>query len=356
VFSVDEAFLTLSVHEREQVRPPSVLWDQANTIQATVLREVGIPVSVGVAPTKTLAKVATHLAKRGIRIRDPYTGGEEHVRDATGTMLLLDPAAIDAALSETPVSEVWGVGFRLAPTLRAHGIETAADLVRQPDHWIRKCMSVRGVRTAEELRGTRRLDVAEDHELRKSLLHSRSFGVPVTAYADLAAAVAFHARKVAEVLRAEHAVAREVVVSVRTSRHRVSGRYAAADMEVFVVHTNDTLELVQAALRVLSRIYRSNVAYAKAGVMVRDILHEEALPGHTLFGRARDERAPLMQALDALRQRYGDVVRVGAERRTETWSARHDRLSPAYTTTWGHIPTVPLVDSRPGNILYKEYA
>ncbi len=339
-------------------------------VRNTVLREVGIPVSVGIAPTKTLAKVATHFAKHPVRGAHPYAGADSDVKPHThtnsayetgrrilhtspvcespihiphtgvpGVCVLTDEAARTQALDLLPVEEIWGVGFRLAPALKALGIDTAGKLVQMDDQWIRACMSIKGLATVHELRGMRCLDVGEDTTLRKSLLHSQSFGKPVSGLADIRAAVAYHARKVAETLRTEHAAARTVSVLIRTSRHRSDARYAAYDSDTLPVHTNNTLELVSQALGVLTRIYRPGLPYAKAGVQVSDIIPESAIQPATLFGETPRDSQPLMQALDELRARFGpDVVRTGAEGMQKKWAARHELLSPRHTTKWGEIP------------------
>ena len=347
-------------------------------VQETILREVGIPVSVGVAPTKTLAKVATHLVKEANKKRTlskrtscddssrmyvfSERGEVSHgvgdtsqadvlqadvlhadtlhadvLHTASNVLVLLDARTQRQALESTPVEEVWGVGFRLAPMLRATGITTAADLVAQPEHWLLKHMSVRGLRTALELRGVRCFCVGGSVPLRKSLLHSQSFAAPLTAYPRIASAVAYHARKVAEILRAEGALAREMTVCMRATRHYAGAPIATHGTLVLPMHTSDTLTLVHTAVRLCASMYRPGVPYGKAGFMVRDIIHEESQPARTLFDDMPSGRAPLMAALDAIRHRYGDVIRVGVEANPRVWEARHALLSPAYTTDWGAV-------------------
>jgi len=344
VYSVDEAFLELPP-QRKEVRPPSVVVGWAKEVRETVLREVGIPVTVGIAHTKTLAKVASYIAKEAQKAalqKDDLDMSIFPGVMSKGVGVLLDQDTIDRALCATPVGEVWGVGFRLAPQLMRTGVTTAHALCALSDVRIRARMSIRGLRTVHELRGHRCFAVGEDVSLRKSLLHSQSFGAPLTRYTDVRAAVAHHARKVAEVLRAEGAVAYEVGVLVRTSRHRQQGRYAAYDTLVLERHTNDTLELVRAAEEVLQTIYKPGIAYAKAGVSVRDIVPEGQLPAKTLFGVETSPHAALMEALDAVRHSHGDVVQVAAEGTRPRWGARHALLSPRYTSSWRELRRLPL--------------
>lgn len=344
VYSVDEAFIGVPLPQRHQVTPAAVyLAAFAEGVRKAVVEEVGIPVTVGVSPTKTLAKVASHLAKEAQKAL--LTGGALAAYRAVGVWGegvggIADERTRAHALAATPIEDVWGVGFRLAPRLRAMGVATAHALQAQPDLWVQKRMSVCGLRTVLELRGTRCFGVGEDTSLRKSLLHSQSFGKAVFDLATVRSAVAHHARKIAEILRAEGVQAREVGVLIRTSRH-VSRRYSTYDHDVLPMPTNDTLELVDAALQVLGRIYRPGFGYAKAGVVVRDIVAEGAVPERTLFSEPTSTRKSLMRTLDELRHTYGDIVRMGAEG-METWRPKHELLSPAYTTRWGDVRRIRL--------------
>jgi DNA polymerase V len=318
VYSVDEAFIELSLPEHK-------LNEHATSLRNAIFRDTGIPVAVGLGHTKTLAKVATHYAK-------PKRGG-------SGVYVLSDDADTRVKLEHLSVGDVWGVGFRYAPMLKRIGIHTAYDLVRKDNAFIRKRMSIRGLRTVEELRGKVCLDVGEDTTLRKSLLHSQSFGARIYEYSELEAAVARHARKVAEVLRAEDAVAREVGVVIRTSRH-TEKRYGAFDIIILEQHTGDTIAITEAALTLLRGLFRDGYAYAKAGVTVRDITPRGAQPVRTLFGTESDPRAPLMDTLDDIRHRLGDVIHLGVERVSGGWRPKSERLSPRYTTRWDDVPTI----------------
>lgn len=322
VYSVDEAFAEVDVS-------PVYYEDFAVALRDEVMHVTGIPVAVGIAPTKTLAKVATHFAK-------PKRGG-------SGAHVFVQPADWLPMLEHVSVGDVWGVGYRLTPKLEAKGITTAGGLTRQDDRWIRKHMSVCGLRTVYELRGVRCFALGEEPELRKSLLHSQSFGRAAADKSTVHAAVSYHARKVAEVLRAEGAQARSVYVTIRTGRHGRE-RYSAFDGDTLPLATNDTLDIVGTASQVLERIFKPGVRYAKAGVLVRDIVPVGLQPQRTLFGETTRSRTTLMEALDELRHRFGDRIHIGSEKvgmsETEHWRAKHDRLSPRYTTRWSDIRTV----------------
>jgi DNA polymerase V len=330
VYSVDEAFVVPPTHGTE-----SDLQEWASTVRRTVLTDIGISVSVGVSHTKTLAKVATHLAKQ--RARSQVV----ELTQQKGVEVLLDQASINAALTLTPIGEVWGIGFRQAPMLMRLGVRTAYDLTRMSDMWVRERMSVCGLRTVHELRGVSCFDVGEHATLRKSLLHSQSFAHTVQDFATVHGAVVYHARKVAEILRAEGAITREVGVLIRTSRHGSHERYAAFESDMLLLHTNDTLTLTTAVCAILARIYKPGFPYAKAGVLVRDILPQGATPSHTFFGEREDARMPLMRTIDTLRHRYGDIIHIASEKnKKDDWHARRQRISRGYTTSWDELATV----------------
>lgn len=334
-YSVDEAFLLPPFTTR-------VLLEQwMLDIRGVLLREVGVPVSVGVARTKTLAKIATHCAKVADRVALHGSGGDSGgVPRVPGKHALIDTHEIATALHATPVEEVWGVGTRLAPMLRGAGITSAYDLAGADDMWVRTRMSVRGLRTVQELRGLPCFPVGEQKPVRKTLLHSRSFGTSASDRTTLARAVTYHARKVAETLRAEHlaaSIVRVFLVSTHGGKRMVW--YVS---ETLTVPVNDTLTFVGIACGMLDRVYRSQVRYTKAGVLVEGIVREESIPTHTVFGEAVGPRASLMRELDMLRHRMGDVVRVAAEYGSASWEARRTMCSPRYTTSWDDVARVNL--------------
>ncbi len=335
VYSVDEAFLTLS--------DTASFEHWAIDVRSALLQEVGVPVSVGVAATKTLAKVATHCAKvadRSFALGNAYGVGSDAVH-SRGVRILTDPGTAEAALGVTPVEDVWGVGSRLALALRTAGIRNALELARADDAWVRARLTVCGLRTVHELRGRMCFPVGGSTSIRKSLLHSRSFGAPVYDRAALACAVTYHARKVAETLRAERVVAGTVRIFLVGARGMKRMTWQA--QETFTVPTDDTLTLVHAACGMLDRLYRPHVRYRKAGVLVERIVEGKGVPMHTVFGEDTRPHAALMRELDALRYRFGDVVRVAAECGPVSWETRHAALSPRYTTAWNEIAQVRIV-------------
>jgi len=317
-YSVDESFVVLDTYKTTSS-------DAAHAVRHAVYRVTGIPVSIGIGPTKTLAKVATHYAK-------PKRGG-------SGVMVLLDPKTIAAKLEGLPVEEVWGIGRRLAPVLIHAGIGTASALARADDAWLRKRLSMAGLRTVYELRGIPCFPIGEVPEPRASLLHSESFGNPTSDLEVLRTAVARHARIAAELLRAEGVVAREMRVLLRTSRYSGAQHHEQRAIRL-PHHTNDTLDIVQHALRLLYGMYRSGMQYKKTGVHFSDIVPEDAIPERTLFGVESAPRRSLMNALDHVRATCVSPIYTAAELGGETLYAKHTHRSPRYTTHWNDIPTI----------------
>lgn len=330
IYSIDEAFLDLDGFEAWDVEAYMA------KVRATVKRWTGIPVSVGVAPTKTLAKLAGERVKKD--------GGH-------GGVLVLDtPQAIDEALARTPVGDVWGIGRRWSKRLEAEGITTALDFARQSETQIRKRMGVTGARTQSELLGRACFGFDTQPQSRKSCVASRSFAEPVAGLDDLKEAVATFAARAAERLRAGGLVAGQVSAFVLTDRFRqTTPQYNGSAAVALAAPTNLTADITRAALEAVTRAYRSGYGYKKAGVMLLDLARQgEAQP--TLFAPEpidRDKAERLQRALDALNGKgygRGDLVQFGAAgvrvKADEGWRLRRDHRSQRYTTQWSELRRV----------------
>jgi len=320
VYSIDEAFLDLGA------MPVDRLVDYGRAIRRTVRRWTGIPVSVGIGPTKTLAKVAEHLAKR-----DPAARG---VRSLAGA------AEQAAALARLDVEVVWGIGRRLGARLRRAGIRTALQLREARPAHVRRLLGVVGERTALELGGLPCLGLEEVPPPAKSIVRSCSFGRPVRRREALEEAVAAHATRAAEKLRQQRQVAGAVGVFVATSRFRAAPYANAATVPLDPL-TDDTGRLIRAALAAVRPIFRPGLAYQKAGVMLSG-LELRAGAAEDLFDRqdrARSER--LMGALDEVNHRLGPgTLHYAASGFDRSWQMRREHASPHYTTRWDELPTV----------------
>lgn len=318
VYSIDEAFLTITPHEDSFTQ-------RGIFIRDTVLSEVGVPISVGVSHTKTLAKCASHLAK-------PRHGG-------VGCNVLLEHDEITEALTQVTVDDVWGIGKRLALRLQKWNIHTAYDLTVAHDDLLRRAVHLPGVRTAQELRGTPHFTISPEPSVRKSLLHSQSFGTPVNDFTSLHGAVLFHVRSAVEMLRKERILAKKISVIAYT-KFRNSTVPAHAYTEILPIYSNDTLLITKTVTNILRRVYQSNTTYKKAGVLLTDIVPVGYQSPATLFHEDTNENEVLMHTLDTLRTRFGDVVKIGGELGKKSWTAKSKYRSPCYTTRWSDVPHI----------------
>jgi len=323
IYSIDEAFLDLT-------GMPIALTPYGRRIRETVLRWTGIPVSVGIGPTKTLAKVANKLAKQ-----DPAFAG---VLDLTGR---LDREAL---LAKIGVEDVWGIGRQYAAMLERHGVRTALDFARLPRDFVKKRMTVGGLHTLLELNGVSCLPLEQAPAPKKSIVSSRSFGVPVTTLEDMREALAWHVSRAAEKLRAQHGLTSGLLVYVQTNTFIANEpQYAASDTTALPVPTAHTSELLRAGLKLLERLFKQGYRYKKVGVMLLGIEVSGSVQG-SLLAPAKEEsqrRKALMRALDQANAKWGkEMVRLAATGLKRSWAMRQERRSPRYTTMWAELPAV----------------
>lgn len=310
-YSVDEAFFTLFDTPAEGV------WE----VKRVVEQRVGIPVSIGVARTKTQAKYASTLAKKG------------------GGVTVLSPAAWRELTPDIHLSEIWGVGGKLARQYKAHKLNTVADLLAVPTDRAEQLFGVVGVRLQQELLGQPVFPVTTQHPKQKSIMSSRSFCKKTTDFAVLADAVAYHVRHAAADLRAMGLQAQVVRVSIRPSSHGDFILRGGSKEAVLVAPSNDSIELLRVAQELCTTLYEPGVPYQKAGVVLSG-LRESSCQQASLF----TEEAPIVstvlwQVVDAINQRTKqETIQIGTRLRTESWASRHAARSPAYTTRWADVP------------------
>ena len=322
LYSIDEAFLNLAGFERRGMT------DYARLIWATVKRDTGIPVSVGIGPTKTLAKIANHLAKA-----QPESGG---VCD-------LAEMDVDRALAGIEVGEVWGVGPRWAKWLEDQGIMTALDLKRADPKAIRRKMTVVGERLVHELNGRSCLPLELVVPPRQGLTVSRSFGQTLTAFRPIKDALVSFVGRAGEKLRRQGLMAGQVLVFVTTNRFSASRPFYANSATARLPYPTDfTPDLVEAATQLLDRLYRPGFHYQKCGVMLLDLSLATQVQADLFDARDRTREAWLMRALDSLNADYGArTVRVGnVGGKRPAWAMRQAFRSPRYTTRWRELPVV----------------
>ena len=326
IYSIDESFLDLSdVEEKHRVT-------LCRDMRSTVLSWTGIPTCVGIGPTKTLAKLANHLAKKNPKF--------------AGVCDLSDKAEQDRWLAATPLAAVWGIGSASQAKLNAMGCKTVADVRALDPRAARKGMTVVGERIIYELRGQQCIDLATLTPTRKGCSVTRSFSSRVENLATLEQAVAAHASRLAEKLRQATLAANHITVFFHTSEHDFGSPQRSASTVVTLPEaTSDTIVLVKAATSGARRIWRDGFRYSKAGVMTVDLVDlatsQRAFPGMGQLDR--EKGAALMTAIDACNKRFGRgavIVAKAGQTGARHWSTKFDMRSPRYTTSLDELPLV----------------
>jgi DNA polymerase V len=354
IYSIDESFLDLSGVKGDLV-------GIGRAARARILDWVGIPCGVGIGPTKTLAKLANHVAKTAERKPGSYPAELAQVCNL-GAMTR---EQLHAVMGATEVGEVWGVGRAIGKQLVEAGVTTVLDLVRLDSMTVRRRFSVVMEKTVRELQGISCISMDDAPAPKQQIMVSRSFGHVVTRGFDLATAVTEFASRAAEKLRRQQGAAGAIVVFIRTSPFRVDDiQYSASTTVPLIRPTADSAALVASALVGLRRIYRKGFRYAKAGVMLVDLQSQDVRQGefdwdadaqvsneqgegagHCLqnAGAPRD-RTKLMTAVDGVNRRFGrgalHLASAGLDGERRLWSMKQERRTPRYTTEWNEMPMV----------------
>ena len=312
IYSIDEAFVELS-------SLPIDYESYAHQLRQTILQHTGIPVSIGIASTKTLAKVANHKAKKDDSLN--------------GVCSLVNYNNIDQILELTEVGDVWGVGRRLSKKLINHGIHNAKLLKNCSDSWIRKMMSVNGLKTITELRGISCIPLEEYSMTRKSCCTTRSFGKLLTNLEDIEQAVTTFARRAAERIRSESLAASCVSVFVRTNPFDKKSAYYSNGASRTLSHpTHDSITIIETALSLTKRIFKNNYQYKKAGVLLSGLCDDSEIQ-ETLFEKNYNQNSDLMSAIDAINYRYGrDTLQMASECKVGNWKQKRENCTRNYTT------------------------
>ena len=326
VYSVDESFIDLAHIE------PNALQSFTVSLKNIIEQWTGISVSIGVAPTKALSKVANRLAKKN--------------KQATGCVLILNTdKKITQALQKTPIADVWGIGYQYAKKLSNYGINTAYDLTLRTENWAHQELGgVVGARLFRELKGFPCIDMQSERVTKHMIATTRMFGNPVTTLHELEEAVATYTARAAEKLRRQHAAARGITVLI-VPKQEVKGSYyrhgptksGAVRLPLATALTN---ELVKAALELVRSLFEAGKTYKKAGVILSDIVPETVIQGN-LFAQAPDNTKgrALMEAIDNINfSMRGDILKFAASGTTRNWKMRQEMRSPRYTTRWEELP------------------
>lgn len=323
LYSIDEAFIDLS-----GVSNCISLETFGHQIRNQILKNTGLTTGVGIAPTKTLAKVANYAAKRWA--------------SAGGVVDISSRERQRKLLFHVPIHEVWGVGRRISKKLALMGIENALQLADSSTWVIRKHFNVVLERTVRELRGESCLAFDEFPPTKQQIICSRSFGKRITQYSDMHQAICAYAERAAEKLRAEHQFCRFISVFIRTSPHADNRIYYGNQASVtLMTPTNDTRDIIRAATSSLDQIWREGHRYMKAGVMLSDFF-SSGVAQLNLFDENRPyaNSAALMETIDRLNTSGRGSVWFAGQGIEKNWAMKRDMLSPAYTTRYSDLPVV----------------
>jgi DNA polymerase V len=325
VYSIDEAFLELTGVGLKD----SIAYGQE--IRATVRRNTGIPVCVGLGPTKTLAKLANFAAKRW-----PQTGG---------VLDLSDPVRREKLMRIVPVNEVWGIGSRIAARLNRLGLHTVWDLARQPAERLHEQFNITVARTVLELNGIPCLELEAIAPAKQQIICSRSFSRRLTEYRELAEALAEFCCRAAEKLRSQQSVAGYLSVFIRTNPfNQQEPQYQRSAGIRLKAATQDTRIIVSEAHCLLKALFRAGYRYQKCGVQLSDI-QPASMPGQLdLFDMAEPSRQSdspvLMQTMDRINRRFPKGIAVTSAGFDKAWQSKVERLSQRYTTDWRELLSV----------------
>tara|TARA_B110000305_G_scaffold219542_1_gene260611 strand:+ start:1754 stop:3007 length:1254 start_codon:yes stop_codon:yes gene_type:complete len=321
IYSIDEAFLDLKGIKK--------LNKFSIDLRKKVGQWTGIPVSIGIAPTKTLAKVANRIAKK-------------HKKD--GVFLMKEPSTITHVLKHVAVDELWGVGRKYSKFLSQRGFQTAYDLVNASESWVRNNMTVNGLRMIKELKGISCLPLEYETQRKKNICNSRSFGMDVKKHHELEEAVASYASTCAMKLRKEKSLTSSILVFVKTNPFKdLNSQYNASQKIILDVPTNDSMEIISQALSVLKRIYKHGFNYKKAGVIVGDIISEDSRQLSLFTTQDIFKTKNIMNAMDHINQKMGrNKVRLAVQGFDRKWRLKQEKLSPCYTTRFTDVLEVKI--------------
>ena len=322
IYSIDEAFLDLSNFPDNEVK------NIGHEIRNIVLKWTGIPTSIGIAKTKTLSKVANHIAKK----------------KQSGVTSFIGIENIDSILEKVEINDVWGVGKQLTKFYHKSGIYNAKQIKNVSNTWIKKSSNVLSSRTAMELRGISCIDLEATSSKRKSCVVSRSFGQKVENFQELKEAIASYSLNASEKIRSESLVTKSITVFIRTSPFQSRfGYYSNSKTIDFPIATNNSIEIVKAAISSLETIFKNGYRYQKAGVMLSRL--SDSVGGKNLFSSEKDEKInSLMKSIDNTNHRYGrstlSLASAGVHKR---WNTRRQHYSKIDTVDFYCLPTIKAI-------------
>ncbi|MGE0079382.1 MAG: Y-family DNA polymerase [Bacteroidales bacterium] len=315
IYSIDEAFLHLQGITTN-------LEEYAQRIKSTILKNIGIPVGVGMANTKTLAKIANKIAKKH-----------------NGYFVIDSEEKRIWALKSTPIDDVWGIGRQYSKMLQSYGVHTAYDFTRLGANWVNQKMTVTGQRTLDELLGTPCISIETIVKAKKNIATTRGFGKKLSDIGIISEAVATHAVRCAEKLRKQHSVASYVSIFIHTDPFSTTEKYIHRSITITLDEpSNANQNVAQAALLGLKSIFAPNLPYKKTGVIVSGISSENYIQGNIFSTTDRDKLNKLSKISDSLNAKYGrDKLKLAVQGNSKDWHLKHEKLSPCYTTRWNEL-------------------
>ena len=318
IYSIDEAFIDLSFIDEKGVE------DYGREIRLRVLKWTGIPTSVGIASTKTLSKVANHIAKK----------------EKAGVIYL--NTNIDERLKKFPIEDVWGVGKQLSKFYHKNNISNAYDLKNVSNTWVKKGTNVLGAKTAMELRGIPCIDLQIDQEKRKNCCVSRSFGRKVKDLNELEESVITHCLNAAEKIRADDQIAKTITVFIRTSPFDKNRRYYSNSKTIdLAIPTSNSIELIKNAVKALTDIYKYGYAYQKAGIILSGLKDANQNDQNLLTPLLENKSKKLMRAIDYTNTKYGRyAISIAQAGLSKGWKMRREHSSKIDTASFDSLPKI----------------
>lgn len=323
IYSVDESFLDVSQ------LPVTDYAAWGSMVRASILRYIGVPVSIGIAPTKTLAKLAGEIAKQ-----QPEQGGAVSLVD-------IDREHLQQTLDSLQIGDVWGVGWRLNPRLRAQGISTAWQLAQLRPQHAQQLMGIRGRQMVAELNGTACYGLTREHEPAKSILRSRTFGEDTNQQYVLESAIASLSAQAAFTLRRGGLLTRRIGFFTNTNRHKPGYRQWSQGITLDQP-TADTGVIISRLVAMLNDAFLPGQQYHRLGVFLYDLLPDTGLQTDLLGrvnGTAHDRSTARMNALDHINRRHGKgTIYYAAQNLSASWQPKHQTRSPRYVSNWQELP------------------
>ena len=320
IYSIDEAFLNFKGFKNHE------LLTYCKHIRQTIKQWVGIPVSIGVGSTKTLSKIANHLAKKEA--------------DYEGICILKGDEEIEEALNRIEIGDVWGIGRRLSKFLRNYEVRTAKQFAFLDRRWIRKNMGVVGEKIQLELCGVSCLDLELLPSSKKSCCVSRSFSRPIEKIEELQESIANYGSRVAEKIREEGLIAQSMSIFVLTNHFNKKEKQYSSSIKLQLDYpTSDSKLIVKRAVEGIKRIYKEGYRYKKAGIILYELHSSSSVRGLLDYDKPRTDS--LMRSLDEINYRYGSAtLRLAAEGIRRSWHMRREKVSPCYTTSFDQLMIV----------------